>query len=87
MNKIIEWTLYGAAVALITLLTALIVVSIRADGRTDYCYLQVATPGSDTPLYHRLYQHRPYRTDLVAGSFQTAAEAVEMAKTMGCPLH
>jgi hypothetical protein len=75
---------------LIALLAVLVTVgyplyrSAAADGRTDYCYVQMSSDG-DLPLY-RLYAHVPWRSDRKVATTTTLEAATAAAAAAGCEL-
>lgn len=76
-----------ASIALLAILTAvgyLIYRSAAADGRTDFCYVQLSTDG-DMPLY-RLYAHVPWRSDRKIATVSSLEAAASMAGAAGCEL-
>lgn len=66
------------------LLSVLLLASCGS-GKTDYCYIEAASPGNDSPVYYRLRQHRPWRADATASTCAKTEDCIDTAKKMGCP--
>ena len=81
------WLGLMAAVVVVGLLFAgtAIVCSVRANGETDYCYIEWYSP-TDLPPFVRLMAHVPWRNDRRIAYFRTPEEASEQAVKMKCPL-
>jgi len=73
--------LWGLGFLLIVLaIVAPIFMSVRADGRVDYCYIEAARGGV------QLWAHRPWRLDHIRGTFPSAQQAADAARAMECPV-
>lgn len=62
------------------------VESIRSNGETDYCYVEMWSPPQMSPQW-MLKAHRPWREDRQIGIYPTLDEAQTKAATMGCKLN
>lgn len=64
--------------------TALVLFA-RANGETDYCYIEWYNASEAPPLV-RLMAHVPWRENRRIAYYQTAEEATAQAAKMKCPL-
>lgn len=88
-ERVFDWAfpLSIAAVfaGLLGLATWAIIGSVRSNGETDYCYVEMWSPGQMSPQY-QLHAHRPWRLDIVLGNYPTLDEAAAKAEMLHCPL-
>lgn len=59
--------------------------SIKSNGETDYCYVEMWSPGQMAPQY-QLHAHRPWRVDRMIGNFGSLEEATSKATAINCPM-
>jgi len=58
-----------------------IVGSVRSNGETDYCYIEMLSPPQMAPQW-MLKAHRPWRDDRQIGVFLTLEEAMALCRLM-----
>jgi hypothetical protein len=60
--------------------------SIRSNGDTDYCYIEMWSPPQMAPQY-QLWAHRPWRQDRNLGVYPSVDEAAKASTALGCKLN
>lgn len=63
-----------------------ILQSIKSNGETDYCYIQMWSPPQMAPQY-QLWAHRPWREDRNLGVYSSVDEATKATIAIGCKLN
>lgn len=75
----------SALVGILALITVTVVFAIRANGETDYCWVNYYSP-QGMPAIYELHGHRPWNPDREIAKFNNIDEAVKAATTIQCPL-
>ena len=86
MEKVLLALLFAVGLSVIALVGTFIVMAIRSNGETDYCYVQMYSPAQMAPQW-MLYAHRPWLPDRQLGIYPTLSDAANIAHEMGCKLN
>jgi len=85
----VEKTGYAAIVvacsAVFSLAVWTVVGSIRSNGETDYCYIEMWSPPQMAPQW-LLKGHRPWRMDRDVGIYASVDDAKAKADLLSCKL-
>lgn len=86
IERVIGTLLTALGLAVIILAGYAVVESIRSNGETDYCYVEMWSPPQMAPQW-MLQAHRPWRTDRQIGIYPTLEDAKAKSDSMGCKLN
>lgn len=77
-EKVFEWSMLGALIAVLLTVGTLAIRSISASGGVDFCWVEYRPPG------YLVYAHRPWRADVELTRVATLPEAVQAMAATSC---
>ena len=89
-NDVTGWIGAVLGICLTTLAGFVLLETIRSNGETDYCYVEMWSPPQMSPQMSpqwMLKAHRPWREDRDLGVYGSIDEASAHAETVHCKLN